>query len=331
MGRPSEDAPFFVTSHPTADPPRAEVAGAGLIVLAAVCFATLGPLTRFAEEAGVPALALVTWRAGLGALVMVAFIAARAAAGMARPKPLSEIPTRDRRFILAAAVANALLNLSVFLAFTRVSIALALLVFYLYPAMVALASAAWFGEKLDRLRWLALALSLAGLVLVLTGGEGIGQVDALGVALAFAGAVAQVFYVLAARHGFAHVPGAQAAGFTMGGACLLYLGAGAITGTFATLSTPLASLDALWPVAVAGILGAGVPTVAYITGIRRLGPPRAAILATLEPVVAVALAAWLLGEIPLPVQIVGGVLIVVAAVVLQLGPVPASDHEAVAA
>ena len=318
-----------MTARRGAAEPRSGL-GAGLIVLAAVCFATLGPLSRFAEDAGVASLTLVAWRAALGAMMMVGFVGALWVTGVARPVRFGALPARDRWFMLAAAVANTALNLSVFIAFTRISIALALLVFYLYPALVAIVSVTWFGERLDRLRWLALGLSFIGLVLLVAGAGGIGQVDALGVGLAFLGGLAQVFFVLAARHGFAHVPGPQAAGFTMAGAFLLYLLLSALTGSLGELAVPASSAGALWPVLVAGILGAGIPTVAYITGIRMLGPSRASILATLEPVVGVALAAWLLGERPTPVQLVGGALIVGAAALLQLGSAPA-DHEAVAA
>jgi drug/metabolite transporter (DMT)-like permease len=311
---------------------RADLGGAGLIVLAAVCFGTLGPLSRFAEDAGVSALTLVTWRAGLGAAVMALFISARMVAGSARPIALRAIPPRDRWFMVAAAVANTMLNFSVFVAFGRISIALALLVFYLYPALVALVSVIWFGERLDAVRWAALGISFAGLVLVLAGADGgIGRVDLLGIGLAFLGGLAQVFYVLAARHGFAHVPGPQAAALTMGGAAALYLVIAAVTGALGGLVAPAASVDALWPVLVAGVIGAGIPTVAYITGIRRLGPSRASILAMLEPVIGVLLAAWLLAERPTPVQLVGGALILAAAVLLQLRPRgPIADHEALA-
>ena len=311
---------------------RADLGGAGLIVLAAVCFGTLGPLSRFAEDAGVSALTLVTWRAGLGAGVMAIFISARIVAGNARPIALRAIPVRDRWFMVAAAVANTMLNFSVFVAFGRISIALALLVFYFYPALVALVSVVWFGERLDTLRWAALAISFAGLVLVLAGADGgIGEVGALGIGLAFLGGLAQVFYVLAARHGFAHVPGPQAAALTMGGAAALYLVIAAATGALGGLVAPVASVDALWPVLVAGVIGAGIPTVAYITGIRRLGPSRASILAMLEPVVGVLLAAWLLAERPTLVQLIGGGLILAAAVLLQLRPRgPIADHEALA-
>jgi drug/metabolite transporter (DMT)-like permease len=312
---------------------RADATGAAFIALAAICFGTLGPLSRFAADAGVSSLTLVTWRAALGAVVVAIFISARMAAGSGRPKPLRAIPSRDRWFMAAAAVANTLLNLSVFVAFGRISIALALLVFYLYPALVALVSVIWFDERLDGVRWTALAISFAGLVLVLAGAEGgIGRLDPLGVGLAFAAGLAQVFYVVAARHGFAQVPGPQAAALTMGGAAALYLVIALVTGALAGLVAPIASVDALWPVAVAGVIGAGIPTVAYITGIRRLGPSRASILAMLEPVVGVLLAAWLLAERPTAIQLAGGALILAAAALLQLRPRgPIADHEAIGA
>jgi drug/metabolite transporter (DMT)-like permease len=140
----------------------------------------------------------------------------------------------------------------------------------------------------------------------------------------------QVFYVLAARHGFAHVPGAQAGAMTMAGAAILYLGIAAAFGQLPGLWQPTASTDALVPVVLAGTVGAGIPTVAYILGIRRLGPSRATILATLEPVVGVLLAALLLFEQPTPIQLLGGILIIAAGVILQLRPTAeVAEHEAV--
>ena len=51
----------------------------------------------------------------------------------------------------------------------RIGITLSLLIFYLYPAFVALASVLWFGERLDGLRWSALGMSMVGIVLVVAG------------------------------------------------------------------------------------------------------------------------------------------------------------------
>ncbi len=308
-----------------------DLGGAALVLAAAAFFATLGPLSVFAAREGVSSLTLVAWRAGLGATCVLFLVSARRTAGLGSGLvPLAAIPTRDRWFVAAATVANAALNLSVFIAFQRVGITLSLLVFYLYPALVALVAVGWLGERLDRIRWLALVMSLAGCVLVVAGAGDIGRLDALGVGLALVGAIGQTFYVIAARYGFVRVPGAQAAILTMAGAGGLYLVVATLFFGAGSLLQPLAGWEAAWPVLLAGVIGAGAPTVLYITGIRRLGAPRAAILATFEPVVGVALAALLLAERPGVVQLLGGLLVIGAGIVLQIRPgADVGEHEAV--
>ncbi|MEX0626775.1 MAG: DMT family transporter [Chloroflexota bacterium] len=311
--------------------PSSDVIGALLIVVAASGFGVLGPMAQYANQAGVSSLTLVTWRAGVGALVVLLFVVVRAAAGTRLWRPWRELPRRDRLVLALSAPTNAALNLAMFVAFVRIGIALALLIFYIYPALVALASVIWFGERLDRLRWAALGISMAGVVLVVAGAGDLGSLDALGIGLAAIGALAQMFYALAAHHGFRAVPGTQAATFTMGGATLLYLVAFAVIGRLPEMGQPLASVAALWPVLVAGLVGAGLATVCFIAGIRMLGAPRATILATLEPVVGIALAAFLFGALPTPPQVAGGALIIAAGIVLQLRPSgEIAEHEAVA-
>lgn len=304
--------------------------GALLIVIGAVGFGTLGPLARFADDAGVTSLALVTWRAGVGAVAIVAVLLLRRSAGSYRR--WREIPARERWFVAAASASNALLNLGMFIAFLRIGIALSLLIFYIYPAFVALASAAWFGDRLDRIRWAALATSLLGAVLVVAGGGDLGELDFFGMGLALMAAFCQTYYALAASHAFRSIPGPQAAAITMGGAATLYLVGALAVGQIADVAVPLSHATALWPVLLAGLLGAAIPTYCFITGIRLIGAPRATILSTLEPVVGVALAALLFSEIPAALQVVGGALIVAAGVLLQLRPRgELADHEAVVA
>src|SRR5690606_11835033 len=105
------------------------------------------------------------------------------------------LPARDRWFMLSAAAANTVLNLAAFIAFERITIALTLLVFYLYPAGVATVSAVWCGDRRDRVRWIALGISMLGTALVVAGAGSLGGVDPVGIGLAFVAALAQVFYV----------------------------------------------------------------------------------------------------------------------------------------
>jgi drug/metabolite transporter (DMT)-like permease len=68
-----------------------------------------------------------------------------------------------------------------------------------------------------------------------------------------------------------------------------------------------------------GIFAAAIPSLGFLAGIRSIGGTRAGILMLFEPVVGVALAAWLLGEVLAPIQVIGAAAILGAAVVLERG------------
>jgi drug/metabolite transporter (DMT)-like permease len=312
-------------------PPSGGPLGAVLIVVAAVCFGTLGPIARYAADAGVSSLGLVAWRAGIGATATLLLLAGLAAVAGRRPQRPRDVPARQRWFIVAGAGANLVLNLAMFIAFVRIEIGLALLLFYLFPAIVAVASVLWFDDRLDTLRWAALGISMLGLLLTLVGAGEIGAVDPFGIGLAILAAFAQAFYVLAARHGFPDIRPIEAATTTMGLAAIGYVVIAILIGQVAALGVPLSSTEALGAVLAAGLVGAAIPTLCFISGIRLLGAPRAAILATLEPVVGIGLSAWLLNEQPAPLQLLGGGLILTAALLLQVRGRGAAEHEAVAA
>jgi DME family drug/metabolite transporter len=302
---------------------RPNLAGTLLIVTAAALFGTASYISRSAEALGLGSFGLVFWRAALGGLVLGAAVGGTGLAGRARVVMPGDIPSDARRALATAAVVNAVLNLALFTAFNRMSIAVALIVFYSFPAIVTLAAVRFYGEHLDGRRLGALALASGGLVLVLlapaieSGGL---TVDPLGIALAALAALCQVVYVLVSGRGFSMVPAAQAVSlFFLFGAAVAAPAAIVALGTagaFAPLATP-----ELWRwVIAAGVLTAAIPSLCMLAGMRIIGPSRTAILMTLEPVVGVAMAAALLGERPVPLQLAGGVAVLAAGALLQLGP-----------
>jgi drug/metabolite transporter (DMT)-like permease len=66
-----------------------------------------------------------------------------------------------------------------------------------------------------------------------------------------------------------------------------------------------------------GLFAAAIPSIMFLTGIRLVGGTRAGILMLFEPVVGVALAALLLDEHLAPIQVLGGIAILAAALILQ--------------
>ena len=301
---------------------RPRLTGTLLIVVAAVLFGTASYISRSAQVLGLGSFGLVFWRAAIGGLVLVAAVGGAGLAGRARVVMPGEVPGRARLALGTAAVANAVLNLALFTAFNRMSIAVALVVFYTFPAIVTLAATRFYGEHLDRRRVGALVLASGGLALVLlapaveSGGL---RVDPLGIVLAGVAAACQVVYVLVSGRGFSMVPSAQAAAlFFLFGAAVSAPAAVMALGTAGTFA-PLATPD-LWRwVIAAGLLTAAIPSLCMLAGVRIIGPSRTAILMTLEPVVGVAMAAAFLGERPVPLQLAGGAAVLAAGVVLQLG------------
>jgi drug/metabolite transporter (DMT)-like permease len=301
---------------------RRRLAGTVAVLAAAACFGTLGPVSRLSYEAGLEPIAFITWRAVIGALVLLAIIALRHVrrGGLLL---LRGVPPRQWVALLVATAAGFVLNLSLFVAFDRIPVALALLGFYTYPVMVAVAGVILHGDPLGGTRLAALVLAMGGMVLVVAGqldpAAGV-SLDAFGFLLALVAAASQTVFVLIGRRGYRSVPTEHASMVVIGGGALAYLVLVVGTGSVAALAVPLESGDVLALVVFAGVVAAGLASFLFITGIRLVGPVRTGILSLFEPVVGVVLAAVVLGETLRPVQLVGGALVLAAVALLQRTP-----------
>jgi drug/metabolite transporter (DMT)-like permease len=87
-----------------------------------------------------------------------------------------------------------------FLAIHRLAIGIALLIEYIAPLLVALWARYAFHEPVRRRIWLALALALAGLALIVDVRHG-GTISTTGIAFALCSAAAYTFYLLLAERG----------------------------------------------------------------------------------------------------------------------------------
>ncbi len=318
------------SSHP--------LAGFAIVLGAASLFGMLGPLSRFAYDAGMEPLSFVAWRALIGLLALGAFVAWQASSGRQRLVRPGDLTRRERLLLGVAGLTGFSLNLAMFIAFDRITVALALLGFYTYPAMVAVVAVALGRERIDRAKGVALALATAGMVLVVAAqldpAGGI-AFDALGFGLALGAALSQAIYVSIAKDGYRRVPTAQATTVVLATTLVLCTLLAVATGAGPSLVGPLTEPGLLPIVLFTGVFAAAIPSLAFLTGIRRIGGMRAGILMLFEPVVGVALAAWLLSEPLQPVQAVGGAAILAAAIVLQRSsrsetadrrvPAPAAD------
>jgi drug/metabolite transporter (DMT)-like permease len=300
-------------------PGRTALLGSLTVALAASLFGMLGVLSRTAYGFGLTPFALVAWRAGVGAVATGAFVAWRLRRG-GRLVGWRSLDRSGRASLGLAALMGATLNIAMFLAFARIPVAIVLLCFYLYPALVAAASALLGWERMDRARVVALTIALAGMVAVVVGGprSGVGGgLDLAGVALSLSAAVSQAIFVLVSRHGYRAVPTDQAMGVILGVSAIIAGGLAVGLSGVGALTLPISEPALLGLLLFGGLFAAAIPSFLFLSGIRWIGPVRAGILMLFEPFVGVALAAIFLAEAVAPAQAIGGTAILAAAVIIQ--------------
>ena len=300
---------------------RRRLLGSLAILVAAASFGTLGPVSRLAYDGGLEPLGFVAWRSAIGGAVLAVYLVFRVARGSERWVPFRSLDRRTAGSLAIVTISAVLLNLAIFSAFGRVSVALALLGFFTYPVMVALFDAAVRHEALGRPTVASLTMAVAGMVLVVAGGLGSAgaiQVDVIGLGLAFFAACMQTLFVAMSRASYKAVPTLQAMTVILLGDAAAFVVLAVIIGAGAQLAGPFAHPSTWGLLLIGGGIGAGLASALFLAGIRLLGGLRAGILALFEPVVGVILAALVLSETVAPVQIAGGVLVIAAAVVLQV-------------
>ncbi|MBI5351257.1 MAG: DMT family transporter [Chloroflexi bacterium] len=181
------------------------------------------------------------------------------------------------------------------------------LLLYLYPMFVFILSVFILHEKATSVKVIALILALVGSALTVNpnGGQLIGGLMAIAAALIYS------VYIIVGTNVMKHVSAVQSS-------MIIFASAGAVYGMLTFVNgAHFPASNSGW-LAMLGIIVVStiIPVVTFLAGLERIGPTNAAMLSTLEPVVTVLLAAWLFGEILMPIVMFGGGLILVAVILL---------------
>jgi drug/metabolite transporter (DMT)-like permease len=283
------------------------------VATSALCYSLFAVFTKHALGEGLRPSDLLVWRFALATPLAWLLVVARARRG--GPVP-SHAPVRP---MLGLGVLFGVIALLAFVSLDHLSAALYTVLIYTYPAMVGVAS--WLlGRPAPRALWGALVLTMLGIALtvpeVFTSG---GDASAVGLVVTVLNAAAYAAYLLVSdalatrpRHGRAPFDGVTAYTWSMTGS----LGFAVVVAAVAGVRTPQNVGTAL---GVAGL--AVVSTVmagwALMIGLSRLGAARAAVIATLEPVLTLVWAVVLLDETLQPVQLVGAALVLAGVVWTQ--------------
>jgi drug/metabolite transporter (DMT)-like permease len=199
------------------------------------------------------------------------------------------------------------------------SAGLVALLLYLYPMFVFILSVIVFQENVTWLKVIALVLALAGTAFTVDPAGG----QLKGVLLAIASALIYSAYIIVGTNVMKHVSAVQSS-------LVIFTSAGIVYGILTGINgAHFPTTNSGW-LSVAGIvlIATVVPVVTFLAGLERIGPTNASMLSTLEPVVTVLLAAWIFGERLKVIVMLGGVLILIAVLVLTRGEIKIETESA---
>jgi drug/metabolite transporter (DMT)-like permease len=296
---------------------RRTLTGYLMVAAAAALFAINGAVAKVILSTGLSSPRLAEVRSTGAFAVLLAGILAL------RPQ-LLRVGRRDLALLALFGVAGLVsVQLFYFLAIHRLEIGIALLIQFLAPLLVALWARYAMREHVRPRIFVALALSLSGLALMVEVWRGI-TLDGLGVTYALLAAVAFAVYILLAERAVFRRDAFSVSCYGFLFAALFWAIVqpwwtfpASIPGRVISLQGHLAGVQLpVWVLmAWMVVLGTVVPFALVVGALRHLSATRAGIAAMLEPVVATLIAYAWLAESLSPVQVAGG-LVVLAAILL---------------
>lgn len=279
--------------------------GYALIAGAAALWALIGIFSGRLLAAGISSTEIAFWRATLGGALFIIHAVVT--------KSFLTIAKRDiLTFVLFGIIGVTLFYTSLNLAIEHGGVSLAFILLYSAPAFVAVLAAVFLKERFTRQKALLVAVSISGVTLVsLSGGEGM-TISATAILWGLTAGLTYSSYYIFGK--------ALLERYEIGTIYSFIMPIGAIGLVPFTQFEIFSAPAIVWiDVALLGVLSTYVAYLIYYRGLRHVEASRAVLVATIEPVLAAVLAAFLFGERLGPLGIVGAILVVSASVITTFG------------
>ena len=281
-----------------------------LVILGSALFACTGVLSKAAIDGGVAPLELAAFRSYGAGLILLPFLLLS----------VRRLSRRDLVPILLFALIGIVLAQGLYYqAISRMDIAVALVIVYTGPLLVAAYQRIFHTERLPVVAYIAMFFAVGGVAIAVLGGAGgIGAISLVGIAfaaltaLSFAGQA-----ILGARQPVVLPPLART-----GAGMLPVVPIWQLPFDVLPESTQLTGrIDVAIPVGAAVlftiVLGSVIPYALVITGITRIGAGAGSMAGMTEPIVAPLLAWFVLGQWLAPGQALGIVLTIACVAVVE--------------
>ncbi|WP_291579519.1 DMT family transporter [Clostridium sp. UBA6640] len=274
------------------------------IVLSAIAFGIMPILAKLAYSGGASVQTTLFLRFSFATLMLFCYI---------KSKNISlKLEKKQYALLIFLGVAGySLTSTMLFLSYNYISVGMATMIIHSYPAIVTFLSFVFYGEKLSLKKILCLILCILGIFIMVD--LGVANYDIKGILLALIAAIGYSFYVLGASHKYIKSTNNYVITFyisLVSAISILALG----------LPTQTINLNIKFYSLVAILLLAFISTVigliAFLQGVKIIGPSNASIFGTLEPIVTLVLGILILGEGVDFKTTLGSILIIISMIIL---------------
>lgn len=268
-----------------------------MLIAAMVVFGTIG---LFVRNIPLASAEIALYRAVLAAILLAACLLIN------RQKLNMKKLGRELPLLLFSGAAMGFNWILLFEAYKYTTVSVATLSYYFAPVIVTVACPILFREKMGVKQWVCFAMSTLGIILITGIGDlGGGETHLRGIAFGLGAAVLYATVILLNKH-IRGVAGIQRT-FLQFVAAVSVL----IPYVLSTGGIHLGELNGFgWlNLLVVGLFHTGITYCLYFSALKELPGQVAAILSYIDPLVAVLLSVFVLGEAITAVQIFGGALI----------------------
>ncbi|OGO77619.1 MAG: hypothetical protein A2Y23_11725 [Clostridiales bacterium GWB2_37_7] len=286
-----------------------EFKGAILIVIAAFFWGIAATAAKFIINNNVNPFKLVNMRLNL-AFIFLFFIL------LIFDRQKLKITKHDAKYLAVLGVVGIVgVQTTYYFTVATLNVGMAIFLQYLAPAMIVVYSILFLKEKLSATILISLGISLLGSISIILGRDtaAASSLNIVGLITGLASAFFLCFYT---------IYGKNCASRVNAWTVLLYaVGFGALTYGFVSPPWVLWKGVTIIEFAYASylaIFATIIPFGLYFSGLRFLTPSSASIIAMLEPVIASLSAFLLLNEKMTFIQIIGGVLIITAVIIINI-------------
>jgi drug/metabolite transporter, DME family len=279
------------------------------VISAAVLWAVSGSSAKFLFNSGVTPVQLVQLRITISAVGLFLWL-------LLRDPSLLKIDRRDiLYFAVFGAIGMGTCQFTYLFAISKINVAAAILLQYMAPSFIALHSVVFARDKLNLRTILALLGATFGCYLVV----GAYNLDVLtlniaGIVSGILSAITFAWYSIHGEYGMRRYNPWTVLFYAMLFAALMW---NILRRPLEAFFHPYNVVQWEWIVYI-GIMGTLLPFGLYLEGVNLIRSTRASITATLEPITAGVISFIFLNEILEPLQVAGGVLVIVSIIILQI-------------